>query len=120
MKTIVSPSKAAEYFQSKLDFTTGPVELQQMMKNNEVQVIDVRAPEDFAQGHIPGAVNLPKTKWSTLAGLAHDKLNVVYCYSQVCHLAAKACKHFADNDYPVMELEGGFDGWSHYKMPIEK
>ena len=42
-------------------FTTGPVELERMMKNKEVNVVDVRAAEDYAEGHIPGAVSLPRT-----------------------------------------------------------
>jgi rhodanese-related sulfurtransferase len=60
-------------------FTTGPVELERMMTNNEVNVVDVRAAEDYAEGHIPGAVNLPKNQWHTLNGLRKDKLNVLYC-----------------------------------------
>jgi rhodanese-related sulfurtransferase len=42
-------------------FTTGPVELERMMNEGSVNVVDVRAAEDYAQGHIPGAVNLPKS-----------------------------------------------------------
>ena len=56
-------AKAKEYFEAKMAFTTGPVELERMMKNNEVNIVDVRAAEDYAQGHIPGAVNLPKDQW---------------------------------------------------------
>ena len=66
---INDPAKAKEYFEAKMAFTTGPVELERMMKNNEVNIVDVRAAEDYAQGHIPGAVNLPKDQWSALKGL---------------------------------------------------
>ena len=55
--TINDPAKAKAYFEAKMAFTTGPVELERMMKNNEVNVVDVRAAEDYAEGHIPGAVN---------------------------------------------------------------
>ncbi|MCE3224380.1 MAG: Sulfurtransferase, partial [Nitrospira sp.] len=101
---INDPAKAKEYFEAKMAFTTGPVELERMMKNNEVNVVDVRAAEDYAQGHIPGAVNLPKDQWPSLKGLRKDKLNVLYCYSQVCHLAATAAVEFAHKGYPIMEL----------------
>ena len=120
MITLVSPQKAIEYFEAKLEFTTGPVELSEMIKHNEVQVIDVRAREDYTKGHIPGAVNLPKSQWSPLAGLNPDKVNVVYCYSQVCHLAANACKYFAEHGFNVMELEGGFDAWEKHALPVEQ
>jgi len=117
---LTSPKKAKKFFEAKMDFTTGPVELNQMIKDNEdINIIDVRAPEDFTQGHIPGAINLPKQKWNTLTGLRSDKTNIVYCYSEVCHLAAAAAKKFAEHNFAVMELEGGFEEWKHYNMPIE-
>jgi rhodanese-related sulfurtransferase len=112
--------KAKEYFEAKMAFTTGPVELERMIKQGQVNVVDVRAAEDYAQGHIPGAVNLPKDKWHTLEGLRKDKTNVIYCYSQVCHLAAAAALEFASKGYPVMELEGGFRTWKEHEMDIEK
>jgi rhodanese-related sulfurtransferase len=118
---ISDPQKAKEYFEAKISFTTGPVELERMMKQGEnINIVDVRAAEDYAEGHIPGAVNLPKDKWQTLEGLRKDKTNVVYCYSQVCHLAATAAVEFASKGYPVMELEGGFRAWKEHDMEIEK
>ena len=118
---IGDPQKAKEYFEAKITFTTGPVELERMMKQGKsINILDVRAAEDYAEGHIPGAVNLPKDKWQTLEGLRKDKTNVLYCYSQVCHLAATAAVEFASKGYPVMELEGGFRAWKEHDMEIEK
>jgi rhodanese-related sulfurtransferase len=118
---ISDPQKAKEYFEAKITFTTGPVELERMMKQGEsINIVDVRAAEDYAEGHIPGAVNLPKDKWHTLEGLRKDKTNVLYCYSQVCHLAATAAVEFASKGYPVMEMEGGFRAWKEHDMDIEK
>ena len=120
-KTILNdPVKAKAYFEAKMAFTTGPVELERMIKAGEVNVVDVRAAEDYKEGHIPGAVNLPKTGWDHPDGLRKDKANVLYCYSQVCHLAATAAVKFAGMGYPVMELEGGFDGWKGHDLEIEK
>jgi len=112
-------TKAQEYFENKMAFTTGPVELNRMIKDDTVNVIDVRSEDDYAEGHIPGAVNLPKDKWYTLAGLTKDKANVLYCYSQVCHLAATAAVEFASKGFPVMELEGGWDEWKDHGLEIE-
>ena len=116
---VTDPAKAKEYFEAKMAFTTGPVELERMMKNREVNVVDVRAADDYAEGHIPGAVNLPKDQWHTLKGLRKDKPNVLYCYSHVCHLAATAAVEFADKGYPVMELEGGWRWWKNDGFEIE-
>ncbi len=79
-----------------------------------INVVDVRYAEDYRTGHIPGAVNLPGDKWDSLKGLEHGKVNIVYCYSQVCHLAAAAALLFAENGFSVMELEGGFDEWQNH------
>lgn len=112
--------KAAEYFAAKLEFTTGPVELAAMMQQDtDINIIDVRHEEDFHEGHIPGAVNLPPARWPTLENVSKDKTNIVYCYSQQCHLAAKACKLFAEHGCPVMELEGGFKEWRRHSFPID-
>src|SRR5262245_11988118 len=114
------PAKAKEYFEAKMAFTTGPVELERMIKGNEVNVVDVRAAEDYDEGHIPSAVNLPKDQWHTLKGLRKDKLNVLYCYSHVCHLAATAAVEFAGKGYPVMELECGWRWWKNDDFDVEK
>ena len=115
----IDPVRAKAYFESKMAFTTGPVELERSLRANEVNVVDVRAAEDYRQGHIPGAKNLPEASWTTLQGLEKDKPNVLYCYSQVCHLAAKAAVQFTNQGYPVIELEGGFAGWKENELPVE-
>jgi rhodanese-related sulfurtransferase len=114
------PAKAKTYFENKMAFTTGPVELERMMKAGSVNVVDVRAAEDYADGHIPGAINLPKDQWHTLKGLRKDKTNVVYCYSIVCHLAATAAVEFAGKGYPMMELDGGWKWWKEEGFDIQK
>jgi rhodanese-related sulfurtransferase len=114
------PQAALQYFQDKMSFTTGPVELARNVKEGaEIVVVDVRAAEDYQKGHIPGAVNLPKDRWSTREGLRKDALNVLYCYSHVCHLAATAAVEFAAHGYPVMEMDGGFDAWKENELEIE-
>jgi rhodanese-related sulfurtransferase len=118
--TLVSTKKASKFFEAKMKFTTGPFELYEMMKNGDnVNIIDVRKPEDYLKGHIHGAINLPKERWETFSGLSRDRVNIVYCYSEVCHLAAAAAWRFSDKGYPVMELEGGFETWKNYELPIE-
>ena len=120
LSRIQDPVKAAAYFEDKLNFTTGPVELDRMIKTCEnIVIVDVRDAEDFAKGHIPGAINLPKGTWDKLTGLNKHRTNVVYCYSLLCHLATSACLEFASKGYPVMELEGGFKGWEDADFEVE-
>ncbi|HEV2207139.1 MAG TPA: rhodanese-like domain-containing protein [Verrucomicrobiae bacterium] len=122
MHRLHSPANARRYFEDKLAFTTGPVELDRWIKAGEdtLVVVDVREAEDYAKGHIPGAINLPRERWQNPEGLTKNKTNVVYCYSQQCHLAANACVQFAGMDYPVMELEGGFAVWKQMDLDIEE
>lgn len=118
--TVVSAKKARKYFEAKLNFTTGPVELNDMINHKEnINIIDVRKSSDYTRGHIPGAVNLPEKGWHTFFGLSRKKVNIIYCYSEVCHLAATAAKYFAEHNFPVMELEGGFEEWKLHNLPVE-
>ena len=117
--TLVDTKKALEYSEAKLNFSIGPLELFEMIRNDEdVNVIDVREAFDFADGHVPGAINLPMSSWSTTFGLTSDKLNVIYSYSETCHQAANASKYFAEHGLPVAELEGGFQEWQRHNLPV--
>lgn len=115
------PKTAAKFFQEKLDCTTGPIELSHWLKERAaVNVVDVRAAEDFEKGHIPGAVSLPREKWASPDGLSKTRTNVIYCYSQTCHLAAAAALQFARKGFPVVELEGGFNTWQKAGLETEE
>lgn len=123
-KTLVrpnNPAKAREYFEHKMTFTTGPVETNRLIEQREdVVIVDVRAREDYEQGHLPGAISLPEGQWQNPQGLSKDKQNILYCYSHVCHLAAKAAVELAGQGFPVMEMDGGFKSWRKHDLPIEK
>src|SRR6185436_19650743 len=89
-------------------------------RKEDIVVVDVRFPSDFRKAHVPGAVNLPKGKWheAAAAGLSKEKLNVLYCYNQTCHMAAEAALELLSQGYPVAEMEGGFATWEAASYPI--
>jgi len=112
-------TEAQKHFAAKQTFTTGPHELVGMIDSQkDIVIVDVRFPSDFRKGHVPGAVNLPKGKWHEAAGLSKDKLNVLYCYNQTCHMAAEAAMELLARGYPVVEMEGGFATWEANSYPI--
>jgi rhodanese-related sulfurtransferase len=114
------PARAKAFFEQKVAFSTGPVELSHAIEGHEnVVIVDVREAEDYAKAHIPGAINIPKSNWDSAEGLRKDAMNVVYCYTQQCHLAANACVRFAGQGYPVMELDGGFEVWQQHDLDTE-
>lgn len=118
---IPDPQGAFEYFQNKVKFTTGPVEAHRLLRSSpEVQLLDVRRREDYEKGHIPGALSLPQEEWETTQIVSREKLNLIYCYSQVCHLAARAAVFFAAEGFPVMELEGGFKSWIEHGLEVHE
>lgn len=118
---LTDPARAKEYFEKKMTFTLGPMEVKYYQdQGQDLNIIDVRAAKDYATGHVPGAINLPEDQWQTFRGLSKDKPNVVYCYSVVCHLAAKAAHFFAQNGYPILEMDGGYEYWTEYGLEEQK
>jgi rhodanese-related sulfurtransferase len=117
--------RAAEYFADKLSFTMGPVELRRKLANgDELNIIDVRKAEDFREGHIPGARKVPVDKsdgrytWNDFSQLSRTAVNVVYCYTLVCHSASAAALEFSKRGYRVVELDGGIETWRQKGFPI--
>lgn len=108
--------RAEKFFAKKLAFTLGPIELKDMiakMKNGGLKIVDTRFKEDYEASHLEGAISMPKSEVeSKLSTLSKNDIHVVYCYNQQCHLAASVALMLAKNDYPVMELDGGFKVWS--------
>jgi rhodanese-related sulfurtransferase len=117
---VQNTQKAIEYFENKLEFTLGPVGLKHRMEKGDINLIDVRRPEDYEKGHLPGAISAPQYEIEKHLGkLTKEKPNVLYCYTQQCHMAAKAALTVAKHGYPVMELEGGIAEWRDtYKYDI--
>lgn len=98
-------------------------ELQKVMKTNKhVVLLDVRTTEEFAQGHIPNAINIPhKALESRLAELsaAKDSQVVIYCRSG--RRAEVARKILAANGFTQLDhLMGDFNGWASNGLPINK
>lgn len=115
------PALAKQFFSEKMAFTTGPVEVShQIEEKADVNIVDVREAEDYEKGHVPGAHNIPQEQWSDVSALRRDQVNILYCYSQTCHLAAKAAVQFADKGFSVMEMDGGFEAWEKNDLPVEK
>ena len=117
--------RARAHFRARVAFTTGVHELERLIAGGAggFQIVDVRYPADFAQAHVPGAVNLPKGKWRNAAALSALDRNAtlyVYCYTPTCHLAAEAALELTAQGYRVVEVEGGWERWVQDGFSIEK
>jgi rhodanese-related sulfurtransferase len=112
----------AAYYATKMDAEWGPYDLNHALEANRqnVVVLDTRAPDAFAEEHIPGAINIPTDQLaSRLSEIPKDKDVVPYCWTIVCHLATRAALILAENGYKVHELAGGIGMWKEYKLPVE-
>ncbi len=76
-------------------------------------LLDVRSPALFAQGHVPGALNLPHGKIveSKLVDYPADTLFVTYCAGPHCNGATRGALRFAQLGRPVKVMIGGITGW---------
>lgn len=91
-----------------------PAQAQQKMKNEPVTIIDVRRPDEFAEGHIPGAINLPNEtiRHSALAALPdEDAVLLVYCRSG--HRSAQAAAKLVQLGYKQVYDFGGLLQWPY-------
>jgi rhodanese-related sulfurtransferase len=91
-------------------------------KDAATVIVDVRTPEEYAAGHVPGAVNLPYThlpaRASELAG-AGDKDIVLYCQTGV--RAARAAERLREHGFSrLLRLEGDMKQWTAKALPTER
>lgn len=98
----------------------GHDDLVRRLKSGEVTVIDVRPPEEFAAGHIPGAVNMPAAQLSRhLAELPKDKEIVAYCRGPYCLLSFDAVRLLRRKGYKARRLADGMPEWRAEHRPVE-
>lgn len=87
----------------------------------QVQLIDVRTPAEFAEGHLAGARNLDWTSGaleSAMAGL--DKQTPVLLYCASGRRSAAARKAMQDAGFTdVKDLDGGIRAWLEVGLPTE-
>ena len=97
------------------------VDLMARIRDGLVDVLDVRPPEEYSAGHIPGARNVPlKTLESHLADL-DPKCNIVaYCRGPYCILAFDAVAKLRQKGFNAFRLQDGFPEWKHSGFPVEQ
>lgn len=84
-------------------------------------LLDVRGPDLFAKGHVPGAINLPHGKIiaSKLAAWPEDTVFVTYCAGPHCNGAARGALRLARLSRPVKIMTGGVTGWIDEGFELE-
>lgn len=97
--------------------------LLEMEANNEnFKLVEVLKEEDYRQGHIPSAINIPMQKLAD-AGKQLKKTDtiVVYCASYGCHASTNAAKSLMQMGYKkVLDFKGGKKMWTDAGLDLVK
>ena len=88
-------------------------EFETLITDTTVQRLDVRTAEEYAEGHIPGSMNIDVLSESfelkALDTLDKDRTVALYCRSG--RRSKKAASILSNKGFKVVELATGFNGW---------
>jgi rhodanese-related sulfurtransferase len=111
-KQKVNEKLSADAFESKLSTTENS------------QLIDVRTPEEYAQGFIAGAINVNfyDADFSTqVEALDLDKELPVFIYCGVGGRSGKTATLLVEKGFKeIYDLQGGFTGWVNQNKPVKR
>ena len=95
-------------------------ELLERVRDGLVTVLDVRPPEEYAAGHVPGAVNVPLSELKHyLQELKPEQEIVAYCRGPHCVLAFDAVARLREKGLKARRLEDGYPEWKTAGLPVE-
>jgi ArsR family transcriptional regulator len=96
-------------------------ELMVRMQSDSVVLLDVRPGDEFASGHLPGAMHIDVTDLEARAAqLPKDREIVAYCRGPYCVMSYKAVQVLRGRGYTVRRLEDGFPEWKAAGLPVER
>ncbi len=110
-----------DYLRVKDDLEPVPAcELLERARDGLVTVLDVRPPEEYASGHLPGAINIPLDELEKhLDELDPDHEVVAYCRGPHCVLAYDAVLRLREKGINARRLDGGLPEWRLEGLPVE-
>ena len=95
-------------------------ELMDRMRDGLATVVDVRPQEEYAAGHLPGAINVPLSEMEKhLSKLPPEQEIVAYCRGPFCVLAFEAVARLRKQGLKARRLETGFPEWKVAGLPVE-
>ena len=115
---------ALAHFESAFRFETDCWDVHDAMTNGrqDFVLLDVRSPELYAKGHVPGAINLPHGKIieSKMSEYPDNTVFVVYCAGPHCNGAHRGAVRLAKLGRPVKLMIGGMTGWIDEGFAVER
>lgn len=94
-------------------------ELLERVRRNQVALIDVRPADEYAQGHIPGAVSVPLGELDRHMRSLRKRTEVVaYCRGPYCVLAPEAVARLRARGFRARRLADGMPEWRLAGLPV--
>jgi len=110
------------YYFSKDDMEpVGREQLLERARRGLVVVLDVRPAEEFAAGHVPGAVNIPIDELPRrLRELPRSKQIVAYCRGAFCLMSFEAVELLRRKGLRASRMADGLPEWRAEGLPVER
>ncbi|MBT4220257.1 MAG: metalloregulator ArsR/SmtB family transcription factor [Rhodospirillaceae bacterium] len=94
-------------------------ELLSRSREGLVTVLDVRPPEEYEQGHVDGAINIPLADLKRrIDELPRGQEVVAYCRGPYCVLAYDAVAELRARGMEARRLDGGLPEWRNAGLPV--
>ena len=92
-------------------------EYKHLIDKSDVQLVDVRTPKEYKEGHIEGAENIDIFSDDFLMQFEHlNKEEPVYIYCRSGNRSAKASKMLSETGFKqIIDLKGGYKAWTSEK-----
>ena len=101
-----------------------PVSAHEVLKRARaglVTVLDVRPEDEYAAGHVPGAINVPIEKLEGyLSKLPKRKEVIAYCRGPYCLMSFEAVEKLRRRGFKAKRLENGYPEWRAAGLPVER
>ncbi|GAA1682731.1 rhodanese-like domain-containing protein [Microbacterium lacus] len=94
------------------------ITVEQRRAREGVPLIDVREPDEFAAGRVPGAVNLPMSRIGELLDQLPDGEFDVIC--ALGGRSGRVVEALEARGYDAVNVEGGTNGWIDAGYPVER
>ncbi len=118
------PQTALDHFEKLLSLETDCWDVHAALASGApgFVLLDVRSPQAFEGGHVPGSLHLPHGRINerNLAAYPADTLFVVYCNGPHCNGADRAAVRLARLGRKVKKMIGGAEGWKVEGFALEK
>jgi rhodanese-related sulfurtransferase len=110
-----------QYFTAQDELEPVPAkEVLDSARKGLVTVVDVRPVEEYAAGHIPGAINIPLPDLQKrLRELPKRKEIVAYCRGPYCLMSFNAVRTLRSKGFKARRLEAGMPEWRSAGLPVE-